>query len=88
MLDKSSPEPEANSAILLYRASQETTWVSDPANPVETQSGSIGEGELIWLLEPPFGSGPTWQAARPGLARLRDGSVCFVQPHHFNETTP
>lgn len=39
--------------------------MSDPANPVETQSGSIGEGELIWLLEPPLAVDQAGR--RPGL---------------------
>lgn len=66
-----------------YWAAQDTTWVEDPANPTQSQTGLIGKGETIWLQTERFGSGPAWQ-----LARLANQTICFVQPHHFDPITP
>jgi hypothetical protein len=61
------------------QANQDTTWATDPANPLVSQTGPIRKGDTIWLQTERFGSGPSWQ-----VARLADHRVCFVQPHHFD----
>ena len=63
---------------LPHQAMQDTTWFTDPANPTIPETGPIHKGGLVWLQQQLFGSGPTWQPAR-----LADGSVRFINPHHF-----
>ena len=65
------------------QANRDTTWATDPANPVAAQTGPIRQGDTIWLQAERFGSGPEWQAAR-----LADHRLCFVQPHHFDSLNP
>lgn len=78
MTGKILAECNPSDFVLARQAIQDTTWFTDPANPTTTETGSIHKDELIWLHQELFGSGPSWQPAR-----LADGSVRFINPHHF-----
>lgn len=79
MIHEPQPESVTNHFTLPCQATQDTVWVSDPANPTLHETGPIRRGETIWVHHELFGSGPTWEQAR-----LKDSQLCFVQPHHFD----
>jgi hypothetical protein len=83
MLHKSQLEWVTDEFTLPCLATQDTVWVSDPANHTEHETGPIHQGETIWVHHELFGSGPTWEPAR-----LTDNTLCFVQPHHFDRKIP
>lgn len=78
MIHKTQPELTPSDFTLPCQATQDTIWVSDPANPTHRETGPIRRGETIWVHHELFGSGPTWEPAR-----LTNNRHCFVQPHHF-----
>lgn len=73
MTHKTQPESTTNEFTLPCQATQDTVWVSDPANPTEHGTGPIHQGDTIWIHHELFGSGPTWEPAR-----LKDNTCCFV----------
>ncbi len=78
MIHETQSESITDEFTLPCQATQDTVWVSDPANPTVHKTGPICRGETIWVHHELFGSGPTWEPAR-----LKDNTLCFVQPHHF-----
>lgn len=81
MVHKSQQEWITDEFTLPCQATQDTVWVSDPANSTVHETGPIHQGETIWVHRELFGSGPTWEPAR-----LKDNKLGFVQPHHFSQT--
>jgi hypothetical protein len=78
MVHKTQQELITDGFILPCQATEDTEWVSDPADPTMHETGPIRQGETIWVHHELFGSGPTWEPAR-----LMDNTLRFVQPHHF-----
>ncbi len=80
MIHETQPESIFDEFTLPCQATQDTVWVSDPADPTVYKTGPIRRGDTIWVHHELFGSGPIWQPAR-----LKGSRLGFVQPHHFDQ---
>lgn len=64
------------------KATQNTHWIKEPADPTRLNGGPIQKGEIVWFEQDLFGTGPDWQQAL-----LHNQDLVYVNPRHFIRVT-